>query len=343
MHPAPFSYLDLRVDAEGVGGSLVVHDFDVAYELSLSDPNEVQTALTDSRNRERLIELIGSRLEIALDGRSTPLTWTDIEYLPDRRSVRLDFTLPAAGSPDLTRIDAYLFPYDPVHQTFVNVYEGGTLSEQAILSAGRTTHVHYAGTMGGARAVARVFVPAGVEHILIGPDHILFLVGLILLGGSLLTLTAIVTAFTLGHSITLSLAALGMVTPPTTVVEPLIALSIVIVGADNLLVRREGATGRDIRPYLAGLFGLIHGFGFASVLREFGLPRSALGWSLFSFNVGVELGQLAIVVVLASALALVWRRRPSLGARLAHVGSIAVIAIGGYWFVERVFLTGGAS
>ena len=114
----------------------------------------------------------------------------------------------------------------------------------------------------------------------------------------------IVTAFTIGHSITLSLAALDIVTPPASIIEPAIALSIVFVGADNL-VRGDG---RDLRAWVALVFGLVHGFGFANVLREFGLPREALGWSLFSFNVGVEIGQLMVVLLVASLLAAIRRR-----------------------------------
>ena len=143
----------------------------------------------------------------------------------------------------------------------------------------------------------------------------------------------IVSAFTLGHSVTLSLAALNIVTPPARIIEPAIALSIVFVGTDNL-VRGDG---RDLRAWVALAFGLVHGFGFANVLREFGLPREALGWSLFSFNVGVEIGQLAVVLIVASALAMIRRWRSDVGYRVAFAGSVVVIAAGAYWFVERVF------
>ena len=152
-------------------------------------------------------------------------------------------------------------------------------------------HTYYPGTTQGAIAVMQTFIPSGIHHIMIGPDHILFLVGLLLLGGTWGALVKIVTAFTIGHSLTLSLAALNIVTPPPRIIEPAIALSIVFVGADNLV---RGA-GRDLRAWVALIFGLVHGFGFANVLREFGLPAEALGWSLFSFNFGVEIGQLAIV------------------------------------------------
>ena len=163
-----------------------------------------------------------------------------------------------------------LFPYDPKHQTFLNVYDQGALQAQAILDRDHAAFEYFAGSRQGVLAVARRFVPAGVHHILIGPDHLLFLVGLLLLGGSLRQLALVVTAFTLAHSVTLSLAVLGLVNAPSRLVEPAIALSIVYVGIDNLMVR----SGRDLRPWIAFAFGLIHGFGFASVLREMDLPRA---------------------------------------------------------------------
>jgi hypothetical protein len=190
--------------------------------------------------------------------------------------------------------------------------------------------------------VLATFVPAGTHHILIGPDHLLFLVALLLLGGTPRQLVGIVTAFTLGHSVTLSLAALDVVSPPGWVVEPLIALSIVLVAVDNLLVGRSGAApARDFRPWGAGLFGLVHGFGFAAVLREFGLPASALGWSLFGFNLGVEIGQLLVVAVVATALGALRRRSAPLAARVATIGSVVVAAAGAWWFVQRVFFPAG--
>ena len=177
----------------------------------------------------------------------------------------------------------------------------------------------------------------GVHHILIGPDHLLFLFGLLLLGGGVRQLLLVVTAFTVAHSITLSLAVLDVVTPPARIVEPIIALSIIYVGVDNLMARG----GRDMRVWIALVFGLIHGFGFASVLREMGLPSGALGWSLFSFNVGVEVGQLGVVLIVATILAGIRARSAVAGERIAVAGSILVIAAGAFWFIERVFLSGG--
>jgi hydrogenase/urease accessory protein HupE len=340
-HAAPFSYLDLEIGADAIDGTLVLHDFDVAHDLGIADPNRLHDAAFAAGYRDMLTRLIDSRLAISGDGERQAIQWMALETLAERQSVRLTLRI-AAPPPAVLRVEALLFPYDPVHQTFVNVYEQDTLRHQAIISVDRQRLDYYAGSVQGTWAVVRTFVAAGIEHILIGPDHVLFLVGLLLLGGSLKKLVAIVTAFTIGHSITLSLAALDVFSPPARIIEPAIALSIVFVGADNLLVRRAAAP-RDIRALVAGVFGLVHGFGFAAVLKEFGLPRSALGWSLFSFNLGVEVGQLGIVIVVASALAAIRRRNPLLGERLALAGSIVVILAGGYWFVQRVFLTGGAT
>jgi hydrogenase/urease accessory protein HupE len=340
-HAAPFSYLDLKLGVDAIDGTLVLHDFDVAHDLGIADPTRLHDAAFAAGYRDMLTRLIDSRLTISGDGERQTIQWTGLETLPERQSVRLTLRM-ASPPPAVLRVEALLFPYDPVHQTFVNVYEQGTLRLQAIISVDRQRLDYYAGSVQGTWAVIRTFVAAGIEHILIGPDHVLFLVGLLLLGGSLKKLVAIVTAFTIGHSITLSLAALDIFSPPSRIIEPAIALSIVFVGADNLLVRRAAAP-RDIRALVAGVFGLVHGFGFAAVLKEFGLPPSALGWSLFAFNLGVEVGQLGIVIVVASALAAIRRRNPLLGERLALAGSIVVILAGGYWFVQRVFLTGGAT
>jgi hypothetical protein len=180
---------------------------------------------------------------------------------------------------------------------------------------------------------------------------VLFLIGLLLPGGTIRRLALIVTAFTIGHSITLSLAALDIFSPPGRIIEPLIALTIVVVGTDNLFVVPRatappgalGSPARDARPLFAGFFGLIHGFGFASVLKEFGLPREALVWSLVSFNIGVEIGQLIIVAIAATLLALAVRARPGLRVPLVRWGSVGVILAGTYWFVDRLFGSGGGA
>ncbi len=330
-HPAPFSFLDVVIGETSIEGVLVLHVVDVAYELGIEPADRLLDPVEAAQARDRVVALITPRLRIGADT-ALPLEWLGMEPAVDRHGVSLRFRIPVAR-PGAVRILPRMFPYDSAHQTFVNIYEDGGLRRQLIFSAGTDEQVYYTGSTQGAMAVVQAFIPIGVRHILIGPDHILFLVGLLLLGGSWMALVRIVTAFTLGHSLTLSLAALALLTPPASIIEPAIALSIIFVGADNL----TRGTGRDVRAWVALAFGLVHGFGFANVLREFGLPREALGWSLFSFNVGVEVGQLAIVLVVAGALAAV-RHRSSTAARSVELaGSVVVIAAGTYWFVERVF------
>ena len=132
---------------------------------------------------------------------------------------------------------------------------------------------------------------------------------------------------------TLVLATLNLLNPPARLIEPIIALSIVFVGAHALL-RRGGR--RDWRLLFAFGFGFIHGFGFANVLREMNLPRAALGWSLFSFNLGVEVGQACIVLAVAPMLAFIHQRNALLGRRIVTASSVCVVLAGAFWFVQRV-------
>ncbi len=254
------------------------------------------------------------------------------EILTERQSLRFSLRYELASPPGTLQIYALMFPYDPNHQTFLNVYEGDRLT-QAILDRGRPSFEYFAGTRQGAWAVIRKFVPAGVAHILVGPDHLLFLVGLLLLGGTIRQLVLVVSSFTLAHAITLSLAALNIVSSPTRIIEPALALSIVYVGADNLLARG----GRDMRVWIAFAFGFIHGLGFANVLRELDLPTRALGWSLVSFNVGLEIGQLMVVAAVGSLLGAVRSRNESVGRQVVFAGSVAVMVAGAFWFIQRVF------
>ena len=337
-HPVPFSYLDLHIQSGAIEGSLVVHIFDAAHDLNVNPPERLLERDGADRYARVLASMLAPRFLVTADGRALQPNWTGLETIPDRQSLRLRMTYPISAAPGTVTVTAHMFPYDPQHQTFVNVYEGEALT-QAILDAGHDRFEYFAGSRQGAVAVIKKFLPAGIHHILIGPDHLLFLVGLLLLGGTIRQLTVVVTSFTIAHSITLSLAALNLVSPPARIIEPAIALSIVYVGADNLLVRE----GRDVRAWIAFAFGFIHGFGFANVLREMDLPARALGWSLFSFNIGVEIGQLMVVVVVASALAWLRDRSESAGRQLAFAGSIVVIAAGTFWFVQRVFFPGGIS
>lgn len=179
----------------------------------------------------------------------------------------------------------------------------------------------------------------GVHHILTGPDHLLFLCGLLVVSRKFGGTLAIITSFTLAHSVTLALAALNVISISAKIIEPLIAVSIIFVGFENF---RKG-DGMKARCWLAFCFGLIHGFGLAEALRDAGLGStvSAMATGLVSFNIGVELGQLTVAAVF---LALLWQLRKfkPVERYSTQTISIIVIALGSWWLVERTFLSHSA-
>lgn len=175
------------------------------------------------------------------------------------------------------------------------------------------------------------FLELGVEHIFTGYDHILFLVGLLLTSGAFRELVKVVSSFTVAHSLTLGLAALDVVRPNPQLIEVAIACSILYIGLENLL--RDQALGS--RWKLTFFFGLVHGFGFANILREMVLPRADLVVSLFSFNLGVEVGQILIVALLWPIILAVqqfsWRLQ------LVRTASVIICGFGTYWLIERLW------
>ncbi len=177
-----------------------------------------------------------------------------------------------------------------------------------------------------------LFIKAGIEHIIPkGLDHILFVLGIFFSSLILGSLLWQVTAFTLAHTITLALAALGFVQIPGALVEPLIALSIVWVAVENCLFKQTNKW----RPLIVFGFGLLHGLGFATVLSQYGLPKGNLVPSLLAFNIGVELGQL---LVLFTAAVMVWliRSKSWYRQRVQIPASLMIALVGLFWFIERV-------
>ena len=177
----------------------------------------------------------------------------------------------------------------------------------------------------------RQFLVLGLEHILTGWDHLAFLFGLLVVGGNLRDAVKIITSFTIAHSLTLALATLNVIRIPSTVVEPIIAASIVYVGFENIV--RDNFSKRWMLTFA---FGLIHGCGFASVLREMGIGQGggSVVTPLVCFNLGVELGQLAIAAIM---LPLIWKLKRMFPRRWVPATSIALIVLGSYFLVDRVW------
>jgi len=330
-HDLPLSYIDLHVNEAGIDVTIETSAKNFARELATID--EEALLLQPDAQRDSVFALGASRMELSADGAALHPEFRGIEVLSARKDVRLRLFYRFQGSPEQVSLRSELFSADPRHKTFVNVYRDEALKYQDILNNSTVTRAYVLAGRQTTPSVIRRFVQEGVHHIFIGPDHILFLVGLLLLGGTIKQLLKIITAFTIAHSVTLVLATLNLVNPPARVIEAAIALSIIFVGAHALLYR--GQT-RDWRLLFAFGFGFIHGFGFANVLREMQLPPQALGWSLFSFNLGVELGQACIVLAIAPALAFLARRSASLSRQVVLAGSFGVIAAGAFWLTERL-------
>lgn len=337
-HQSRLSSSTLVVQNSSVRATLELNgmDLNAAARLTL-------TGAGDAVLPERLVAQQGAALDyvrahVALAFAGGTRCRSAGETLRARRDhvvVQLEFRCPPFAGPLVYRVTLF-HEIDPAARHIVTLDGAerrlgllGVASPEMRLSGGRAslgeTLQHY--------------VVAGIEHIVIGYDHIAFLLAVLALGRRFWPLFAAVTAFTLAHSITLTLAVLEWVVLPARAVEPLIAATVVYVAAENFFVR-------DIRRRwrLTFAFGLIHGFGFASVLRDYGLPHHALLPALAGFNAGVEAGQILVV-----ALAVItWRTAFALGEKAGVRGdeslerraalaiSAGVLLLGLFWLVERL-------
>jgi hypothetical protein len=348
-HKPSDAYLTLRRDGTTVVGQwdIALRDLDTAIGLDRNGDGEITWG--ELRGRHAAIETYAiARLALSSAGERCPLrvtghqvdSHTDGAYAV----IHVGADCPHAG-PTLAVHYAALFDVDPQHRGLLNFVEAG-VSRSVIFSveAPRQT---LGGSAHGPLRQFVAYVAEGMWHIGIGLDHVLFLVSLLLPAvlvrsdGAWQATTGFraafwdvfrtVTAFTAAHTITLTLAALEAVTLPSRLVESAIAASVVLAALNNVVPIV------DRRRWLVAFgFGLVHGFGFASVLRDLGLPTDSLALSLAGFNLGVELGQLAIVAVFLPAAFLV-RRTPAYRRVLVTGGSVAIATLAALWLVERAF------
>ncbi len=186
----------------------------------------------------------------------------------------------------------------------------------------------------GKTEVAFIYMQLGYTHILpLGLDHILFVLSLFLLNPKLKPILMQATAFTIAHTITLGLAMYGVIKPPTNIVEPVIALSILYVALENIFSPKLKAS----RIGIVFLFGLIHGMGFASALTELGLPKNAYFSSLIMFNIGVELGQITVILAAYLLLGKIFGNKPYYRKYIVIPLSVIIASIALFWTVQRVF------
>jgi hydrogenase/urease accessory protein HupE len=250
----------------------------------------------------------------------------------DQKSVHYLLEFANSNATQLTISAPVLAGLPRGHKQFCSVYDekDRVLAERMLSAESKDLTIDVRGTSTDADSILR-FIGLGIEHILTGYDHVAFLLALLLAGESLRRNAKIITSFTVAHSLTLALATLGLVNIPPAIVEPLIATSIVFVGLENLFRRRFAA-----RWVVTFAFGLVHGLGFASVLRDLGIGglgvRAAI--PLLSFNIGVELAQIAIA---ALVLPLVWKlqQRPTFALKHVPALSLLITFAGIYWLLAR--------
>jgi len=275
---------------------------------------------------------IGARLHVRLDG-------ADVVPLPghlisDATNDLLTWQMIRPGTAQRVDVLSRLYPEDATARTVVTIMRDGQASDDVLLDAEHPSYLTTEPAVSLATLAGR-YVRTGIAHILSGPDHVLFVLGLLLLGQSLGAVLRTITAFTIAHSITLSIAALGLFVPSARIVEPLIALSIVTIAFENLRARAS-AGGFDYRPLVAFVFGLVHGFGFAGALADAGLTARALWLALGSFNVGVEIGQALIVIAAVPVIAWCSSHYVPQWRRVVVAASLAIGVAGSYWFMVRL-------
>jgi hydrogenase/urease accessory protein HupE len=330
-HPLSVSYSELSVHDDSLAAvyRLPLDDMDLMFALDSDLDGEVGDDELKAA-RDAIEGYVADR--VAIRAGATPLApslhslsrWRDQDDWPYLEA-RVEYPLPA-DAPKLSVTVELLTDLYPDHRNLMEIELDGERRQFVFQHANTWTGERH---RSGARQTVVEFLRLGVEHIVTGYDHQLFLLGLLLVGRGLRDLVAIVTAFTVAHSVTLAAAVTGLANPPGWMIEPAIALSIVYVGAENLLSRQPRR-----RWLLAFAFGLVHGFGFASVLQEMELSSRGLLLTLLPFNLGVEIGQLAIVACVWPLLSRLRDHRWRLP--VMRTASVLIAFAGAFWFVQRV-------
>jgi hypothetical protein len=347
-HKPSDAYLTLAREAVAITGKwdIALRDLEGAIGLDTNGDGDITWGEVRAR-KQAIAGYALSRLSVSSGGQPCTIGVTD--HAIDRHTdgayavLMLDGSCPAPGPATIDY--RLLFDIDPQHRGLLNYVENG--NSRSIIFATEAPRQIVGGDSVGVLGQFAAYVHEGIWHIWLGYDHILFLLSLLLpavlvrrdsewrpagsFRSSFVDVAKVVTAFTVAHSITLSLAALGVVALPSRLVESAIALSVVLAALNNLFPLVAGG-----RWMAAFAFGLIHGFGFAGALQDLGLPANSLALSLFGFNLGVELGQLAIV---AAFLPLAFALRATWGYRSVVLGggSLAIVSVAGVWLVERAF------
>ena len=256
------------------------------------------------------------------------------DYTLSKFNVILHYPRDAKFAKNPFKVKTQLFDYLPNAQTILSI--GGL---QKTLSPGESAEFDPSAVTANLWNNIKDFTWMGVEHIFTGPDHMLFILSLLLLSTSFWSLAKVLTGFTISHSITLMLSALSIWNPDAQLVDILVAISIIFVGLENIFWKNANRH----RFWVAALFGLVHGFGFSGILREIGLPEQGRVWCLLSFNLGVEIAQVMLCAIAFPILMKVKKKfefEHQYGGmgwpKAMHIASWGVVAMGGYWMAQRL-------
>lgn len=348
-HKPSDSYLTIRADAPQLQGQwdIALRDLDYALGLDGNLDGNVEWGEVKAKHPE-IVAYAFTHLKLAADGNACPIKVTDhkVDNHSDGTYAVIFFTADCPKLPEFMEIDYSLFfDLDKEHKGLLNLQSEGK-ARSAIFSDTERKQTFQLSKPSKWKQFVDYLIE-GIWHIWIGLDHILFLLSLLLpavlvwvnnkwqaagsFKAAFIEVLKVVTAFTVAHSITLSLAALQIVNVPTWIAESAIAASVIVAALNNVFPIFHGR-----RWIVAFLFGLIHGFGFANVLTELGLPQSTLLIALVGFNLGVEAGQVAIVAVF---LPIAYALRDSFFYKkvVLVAGSLLIAAVATAWLVERVF------
>jgi hydrogenase/urease accessory protein HupE len=342
-HDPGLSSLTVRPSPNTLEATLTLAVRDAAQLAELDENHDgIVTQVEFARRRLQFEAAVARQLVVALDGKVAKAEFVRSRLDQNNNvEVRLDFGVTIFSNLEIQSKFIASLPLG--HRQYLQVQNSaGEMIFDGLLSAAADhATVQVPRTNASIATFETIhsfanFLFLGVKHILTGYDHLLFLFGLLVVARGFVSSLSIITSFTIAHSITLAVATLHLVQIPSRIVEPLIAATIVFVGIENLL---RGDALKARRMVTFG-FGLIHGFGFASALREAGIGSGTGGivLPLFSFNLGVELGQ---IMVAAAALPIIWKLRenPMFISRWAPACSAAVVLLGSCWFVQRVWMT----
>lgn len=342
-HPPGLSSLEVSIQSTGLNArvTFALQDIEAFTPMDSDLDAEVSDAEREAA-KPAIAALIAQQLRVGIDSRDSAPDGTGKVSFDDRNNAQVELHYPGEPKHSLSLQSKFLALLPEGHQQYLTVNDAGgnSLGEKMLSKADAGIDIQLANAGQSAMSPSLFsafssFFALGIEHIVTGYDHLLFLFALLAVTHSFWPALKIITFFTVAHSITLACAGLNLIDLPSSFVEPFIAATIIYVGVENI-IRGDHPKGRH---WLTFGFGLIHGFGFAGVLREMDISSGDTGilLPLLSFNLGIETGQIAVAAIV---LPMIWwlNNQVTTADRFLKGGSVAVSLMGAFWLVERTML-----